>query len=278
MNKNFWLGLTAVIIWSTLSVLALPLTHVPAYLMTGLSFLVGSVFGIFHYRSFSLDYKVWLLGIFGFFGFHAIYFVAIRMAPPVSAQIIVEFWPILLVFFSVLILGGELHWNHIAGAVLKLIGLLIVGYEALLAGSNEVIGLSLAFLAAVIWALYSVGLKLVKPFSAFTNSGFCLASGILCLICHYFFEPPADLSSQDYFWIVMLGCGPLGLGFYCWDIAIKNGDPKQLGALSYLIIVLATLWLVIFGGQTISLQTLFALGLILVGSFIGNFKFTRAMA
>jgi drug/metabolite transporter (DMT)-like permease len=40
---------------------------------------------------------------------------------------------------------------------------------------------------------------------------------------------------------VALGLGPLGGAFYLWDAALKRGDPRQIGILSFLTPLLSTL-------------------------------------
>ena len=43
---------------------------------------------------------VWLVGIGGLFGYHALYFAALRRAPPADASLIAYLWPLLIVLFS----------------------------------------------------------------------------------------------------------------------------------------------------------------------------------
>jgi drug/metabolite transporter (DMT)-like permease len=47
--------------------------------------------------------------------------------------------------------------------------------------------------------------------------------------------------------IVALGIGPVGLAFYAWDIGMKRGDIRLLGAASYATPLLSTLLLVAVG-------------------------------
>jgi len=236
--------------------------------------LVGSLWGLFGLKGFSRRLSVWLLGLFGFFGFHAVYFFALRLCAPLKAQLVVEAWPILLVIFSSLCLRAPLHLWHWVGMILVMLGLGVVGYPSFTVqtGGTEPLGVTLAFVSGVIWALYSVGLRFVPPFSVATNAGFCFLTGILCLGCHFVFEESYVLTAYDWFWIFLMGAGPLGIAFYCWDYAIKHEDPRRLGALSYSITVLATTWLVLFGAQYFDLRMLASLSLIVVGSIFGNYR------
>src|SRR3546814_1148446 len=61
-------------------------------------------------------WPVWLTGIGGLFGYHALYFTALSHAPAVEASLICYLWPLLLVLFSALLPGERLRWWHLAGA------------------------------------------------------------------------------------------------------------------------------------------------------------------
>jgi drug/metabolite transporter (DMT)-like permease len=47
--------------------------------------------------------------------------------------------------------------------------------------------------------------------------------------------------------VLALGLGPVGLAFYAWDIGMKRGDIRVLGAASYAAPLISTLLLVLFG-------------------------------
>jgi len=66
-----------------------------------------------------------------------------------------------------------------------------------------------------------------------------------------------------------LGVGPAGGAFFLWDIGVKHGDIRALGALSYAAPVLSTLLLVI---SAVPCQCRFAGGLpaVAVGRGVGG--------
>ncbi len=79
-------------------------------------------------------------------------------------------------------------------------------------------------------------------------AGFCLATGLLSLLCHLVFETsvwPQEASAWAS--IVLLGLGPVGAAFYLWDIGCKRGDVRLLGVAAYAAPVLSTLILVATG-------------------------------
>ena len=106
--------------------------------------------------------------------------------------------------------------------------------------------------------------------SAAAIGSFGLVSGLLALACHALLEPRVALSARDLLLIALLGIGPLGGAFFLWDKALKLGDARQIGVLSYLTPLLSTLLLLWSTGRPLSwnvgLATLLILGAAVVGT------------
>jgi drug/metabolite transporter (DMT)-like permease len=192
---------------------------------------------------------VWALGVGGLFGYHALYFTALRLAPPADAGLISYLWPLLIVLFSGLLPGETLHWRPIAGALLGLIGTIVLfagkGFAPALVYAT---GYAVAFCCAFVWSGYSVLSRLFPRVPSVAVSGFCIVTAILAALCHLVFEQtvwPEDLA--QWFAVLLLGIGPVGLAFYVWDIGVKHGDIRLLGVASYAAPLLSTLFLVIAG-------------------------------
>jgi len=47
--------------------------------------------------------------------------------------------------------------------------------------------------------------------------------------------------------------GPLGAAFFLWDAALKRGDPRRIGVLSYLTPLASTLLLAVASGRPLTL-------------------------
>jgi drug/metabolite transporter (DMT)-like permease len=94
---------------------------------------------------------------------------------------------------------------------------------------------------------------------------FGLASGLLSLACHALLEPAVALDTHALLLIAALGIGPLGGAFYLWDAALKRGDPRQIGLLSFLTPLLSTLGLLLQRGEWPGVSILLA-ALMIVGA------------
>lgn len=259
MNAANLLALGAIALWASLAALGVALSHVPPFLLTGLSLLVGSLIALplsrFDLRSWRVPASTLALGVYGLFGFHFLLFIALRHAPPVQANLVNYLWPLGIVVMAPLFLPGvTLALRHVVAALAGFAGAAL----AILGGdSAEAVwawGYVPALGSAFIWASYSLLTRRVAAFPTAAIGSFAVVSGLLSLLCHAMLEPATDLSTGDLLLIALLGLGPLGGAFFLWDAALKRGDPRQIGVLSFLTPLLSTLVLLAVRGERPSLS------------------------
>src|SRR6195952_2412145 len=237
------IGLTAVLMWSLLAMLTMATGKIPAFQLAAMTFAVGAVvaFSSWIWRPDAFNALrqppiVWIVGVGGLFGYHALYFLALRFAPPAEAGLLNYLWPLLIVLFSSLLPGERLASHHIAGAVLGLIGtvLLFAGNAGGGFAPGQVPGLIAAFVAAFEWAAYSVMSRKLKSVPTDAVAGFCFATALLAAVVHLAVEVTVwPDGTMQWLAIIALGAGPVGAAFYAWDIGMKRGDIRVLGAASY---------------------------------------------
>src|SRR3954449_4932257 len=130
------IGLTAILMWSLLSVMTVATGRIPAFQLASMTFAIGAAVAfasfIFRPQAFAALKQpplIWLVGVGGLFGYHALYFLALRFAPPAEAGLLNYLWPLLIVLLSSALPGERLASHHIVGAVLGLAGtaLLLAG-------------------------------------------------------------------------------------------------------------------------------------------------------
>ncbi|MFM6985771.1 MAG: DMT family transporter [Hydrogenophaga sp.] len=268
MNAN-WLALGAIALWASLAALGVALSHVPPFLLTGLSLLIGSLIALplsrFDWRQWKVPPSTLALGVYGLFGFHFLLFIALRHAPPVQANLVNYLWPLGIVVMAPLFLPGvTLTSRHVLAALIGFAGaaLAILGRG----GSGEAVwawGYIPALASAFIWSSYSLLTKRVTPFPTAAIGSFALVSGVLSLVCHALLEPAVALSAKDGALIALLGLGPLGGAFFLWDAALKRGDARQIGVLSFLTPLLSTLALLATRGERPSASVAVAAAMII---------------
>jgi drug/metabolite transporter (DMT)-like permease len=272
------IGLSAIVMWSLLAVLTVATGRIPAFQLLAMTFAIGALVASANWirrphaiRAMRQPPLVWAVGVGGLFGYHALYFVALRLAPPAEAGLLNYLWPLLIVLLSSLLPGERLAPHHIVGAVLGLAGtvLLLTGNASTHFEAAHMAGFAAAFIAAFVWAGYSVMSRRLKAVPTDAVAGFCLATALLALAVHLNIEATVWPDSfGQWLAITALGLGPVGVAFYTWDIGMKRGDIRVLGAASYATPLLSTAFLILAGFAVPSANIALAAALIAGGGLI----------
>jgi len=274
MHYLFFSGL-AIFLWATLALMVTQLSHLPPFLMLAITLIIGGSLSLPQYRQWQLDWRLLLFGIGGIFGYHFLLFMALRLAEPIEANLINYLWPLLIVLLTPLFLSGfRLSARHVGGGLLGFTGvyLLVNGPGAIHFSSHAWLGYSLAFAAAFFWASYSLLSKRFTGMRTATVGLFCLLGGLLCLGVHALIEPSTVIHSRDWYFLIALGLGPMGIAFYAWDAGLKKGDPRVIGTLSYLTPLMSTGLLFLFTPRPFAWHLVVALLLIVGGAFVGSYR------
>jgi drug/metabolite transporter (DMT)-like permease len=134
---------------------------------------------------------------------------------------------------------------------------------------GQVPGLIAAFVAAFVWATYSVLSRRLKSVPTDAVAGFCAATALLAALVHGLVETTMwPETTTQWLSVVALGIGPVGAAFYTWDIGMKRGDIRVLGAASYATPLLSTGFLVLAGFAKASANIAVAAVLIAGGGLI----------
>jgi drug/metabolite transporter (DMT)-like permease len=273
-------GFGAVLLWALLALLTSLSGTVPPFQLAAMTFALGGLVGLLAMsrRPGSLaalrqPWPVWALGVGGLFGYHFLYFSALRAAPAVEASLIAYLWPLLIVIFSALLPGERLRWFHIAGAALGFAGaaLIVTGGRGLALNPAHAAGYGFALAAALVWAGYSVLSRRFATVPTDVVTGFCLATSALALLCHFLLETwVTPAGAVQWLAILALGLGPVGLAFFLWDRGVKLGDIQVLGAASYASPLLSTLVLVATGISPATWTVALACLLITAGAVLAS--------
>ena len=276
-NRATGIGFIAVLLWALLALFTVGSAPTPPLLLNTLCFAIGGTLGlIWAARTGALGslrrvpLRVYVFGTLGLFGYHALYFSALRLAPAAEAGLIAYLWPLLIVVLSGLLPGEKLRAGHLLGALVGFAGaaLIITGGGAGFS-VEYASGYALALLCALTWSGYSVLSRLVGNAPTASVTVFCLATAALSLPLHLMFEETVFPDTWvGWASIVGLGVGPVGLAFFVWDIGVKQGDIQLLGTSSYAAPLLSTIVLVVFGVAAPSSVLLWAALLITGGAVI----------
>jgi drug/metabolite transporter (DMT)-like permease len=264
-------ALGAIALWACLASLGVTLRHVPPFLLTGLALVIGSVPAWPLARQWKVPPRTLALGVYGLFAYHFLLFIALRIAPPVEANLVNYLWPLLIVLLAPVLLPGiALRPAHVLAGLAGFAGAAI----AILGGGGASGAWSWGYLPALgsafIWSTYSLWTRRVGAFPTAAVGLFGLVSGLLSLACHLALEPRVSLSARDLALIGVMGLGPLGAAFFLWDKALKTGDARHIGILSYITPLLSTSLLVLVTGQSFSVSIVAAAALIIGAAVLGT--------
>ncbi|HVN52797.1 MAG TPA: DMT family transporter [Anaerolineaceae bacterium] len=270
-------ALFTIFLWSFLAFFGSRLSHVPPFLLVGLALCISGLAGLIRMKDWRVPWQTLAVGVGGIFGYHFLYFSAFRYAPAVEANMINYLWPLLIVLLTPVYLpGNSLHAQHLIGAAMGLAGsMLIITGGSFSLDLQNLPGYLLAAGAAVTWASYSLLTRRLRHFPTGTVGAFCLFSGLLSLSLFGLESwatrsPLPVLTTTDWIYLILIGLGPMGLAFFTWDAALKHGDPRIIGALTYMTPLSSTFVLVVLGGRSLSGVSAVALAFILGGVLVSS--------
>jgi drug/metabolite transporter (DMT)-like permease len=280
LRRGTLVGATAILLWATLAALTTLSGRIPPFQLLAMSFSLAFLIGLWLWRReggpvrrhFRLPASVWALGLYGLFGYHFAYFMALRNAPPVEAGLIAYLWPLLIVLLAAFLPGERLRHHQMIGALAGFAGaaLLVTRGQGLVFERQYLTGYSFALACALIWSSYSVLSRRAGHVPTSAVGAFCGATALLALVCHFLFETTVWPTGGQWPAVIALGLGPVGAAFYTWDFGVKRGNIQTLGAFAYAAPLLSTLLLIALGLAEPTWILAVACVLIVGGAFIAG--------
>ena len=215
--------------------------------------------------------KVSLLGVWGIFLYHYVYYIALDFVPIAEGAILATTWSFWIVVFSSLYIFKRLKMSILLTALIGLFGagLVIGAGKDLVFSLDYMKGYLLALSCGLIWSSFSVGLSRLnlteEPMTVFTIYAAILSSVLFLATLPHEMPTTNGLLSALY-----LGCVPLGLSFFLWNRAMTGGNLVVIGFLSYLTPPLSVLLVAVIRREPVSSQVLLGMAVILAASVIGK--------
>ena len=275
------LALAAIVLWGTLAWLGVRLSAVPPFLLVGTALGIAGVLSLPTWRQWRFSWRVIALGVYGLFGYHFLLFIALRLAPPVSANLVAYLWPLLIVLLSPWFdRSVHLSGRHVLGGAMGFAGAVLAitngRWSVDLGATNAGWGYLAALGCAFIWSTYTLaGQRMQRSGHGFPNATvglFCLVSGALALACHAWLEAPYRFVTSDAWPLAVLAIGPMGAAFFLWDAAFRRGDARTIGTLAYLTPLLSTALLGFDDPSRFGWPIVVALALVIGGAWVGTRK------
>ena len=166
-----------------------------------------------------------------------------------TAAMLVNTGPILIAILAGILLREGFPPRLFAGCAVAFLGAILIGIGST-DGARSLLGVALCLLAA---SAYAVAVVVQKPVLARVSSlqvtwlG-CVAAMVVCLpFAPSLASETADAGASAVAWVIYLGLVPTALGFVTWAFALNRTSAGRMGALAYLIPVVAVVlgWVVL---------------------------------
>ncbi|WP_082546594.1 EamA family transporter [Rhizobium sp. Root483D2] len=270
VRKYTILTAPCVFAWSLWPVLAISAADLPPIFATSLFFGAGFLFYcIFAILSgakltFISDTPPLLLavGTLGLSGNVAFFNLGIRYSDPVLVNIIAYSWPIFTSVIAYFLGLARLNKLAVLGLVISFIGVAVLFYGQI---DPSWIGLCAASFSALCWGTYSA---VRKYWAASTGGEMAAFAGVSALLLFVVSALTGDISMPNSSMIMvvfLVGLIPVAIGNTLWDIGMVRGNQVILSALAFATPILATCWLAIWGGSTVSQGVVISLLIVIVG-------------
>jgi drug/metabolite transporter (DMT)-like permease len=290
-SLDWLLLLSLVVIWGSsfvMSKMVVPYLD-PAWIAT-LRLWIGTVslgaIALYQYTDFprdvtSIKHYFWL-GLIG----NALPFFAItwglQFIPTGVTGLFMGAIPLIVIALAHFMLPGErLTPPRLIGFTLGFIGIVVLigpqKFTSLNFSGWELWGQLAVLVGSLLYGINSVSTKWLNVKGSIAVSAAVLAAGAISstAIALLFAKTPMDLGSMPLpalLALIGLGLLPTGLATAIWFKAVERTSPTFISMSNYLIPVYALIFGAILLGETIELNVLVALGLILCGIFISRKK------
>lgn len=270
-------GLIAILLWSSSSLLISFTADVPALLFVSLTqfccfailslrWIVKAINPIPYFYG---NVRILLFTMFGLGSNTLCLVYALRLAPVEEANLINYLWPMLSLLAASFLPDQRFRLEYIIGGLIGFIGVAFLILKDPVNGFTLSSGHIIAFIGALIWALYSTGTRLIKDKSSDYVAVAFLMNACFLFAAHMFLEESWSADLQSLGFIGLLGATS-GISYSLWDFAMKHGHIQMLAVLSNAMPLLSTLYLILFGMAAFTVHVIVAAVLIVLGTLIAS--------
>lgn len=282
MNKHdAGIGLIVVVLWGlTFIAIKLGLGNVPPLMLAAIRFIVVCLPAIFFLPRPPVPWK-WLiaLGLTINVGQFAFLFMGIKLGMPAGlASLIHQSQAFFTLFFAVLLIGEQWHWNHVVGLIIAAGGMVVIAFQQ--GSSMTAIGFWLNVAGAASWGMGNVIMRRatqgVPPFSMLALIVWAGAVAILPLtLLSFIIEGPAawqaaahSINLTTVASIIYLGYFATLGGYGLWGQLLSRYPAAVVAPFALLVPVVGMSSAALFLGEAFSLQQLIGALLLMTGLLV----------
>ena len=285
-TKVYLLMIMSTIFWAGAFIAAkLSSPFIPPFTLTFLRFLIATIvlYIIMKYKKQKLykltkkDIPVFLItGIVGMFGYHVLFFIAVKYTTAINSSIIGASNPIITAILSIIFLKDKVTYKRVLGIILSFIGVFLT-----LTNANLDIVKSFSFnkgdlimlVAVVMWASYSVFSKWVMPrYSPLTLTFYSFLFCTIIIIPFVIYEAPWKLVKfipyYSYTSVIYMSIFPSVIGYLVQQMSIKQIGPSKTSIFINLVPIFSIILSVLILKEALNPIKLLTAALIILGVYI----------
>lgn len=255
MNRYTWMGLSTILIWSSLvGIVKLVTESLSPVQGVALIYSFSALFilTITGLPKISKMSKTYLLACGALFiGYEIVFLLSIALSQNRDQVMVIAMinylWPPLMIIFSIVAKQLNYRWPVILGFILAVIGLMLVVNSDILNVVKLVhiiqqnpIAYIFAFIGALMWPIYSV---LTKKHAQGQNGVplFFIISVATLWVVHFIINEPFVRPAVE-MWLAIAVLGSLvGVAYSNWNQSMQYGNMKLLITATYFMPILSTL-------------------------------------
>ena len=219
-----------------------------------------------------------LLGASGFFGFNAIYFVALKHSTASHSALVTGAGPVLTALLSVVLISERLGVAKLVGIGVSTLGVAVVVASSAggLGGEATVMGDVLLIAGQGVWVLYTIyarfAMQRFSPIAVTAYSCFFGAALLLPLALLTDFSLPLLQAAPAGMWLAIgySGTASMVLAYVLWNVGVKKIGATRTAVFTNLTPIWGVLLSALIAGETISIYHLIAGVLIIGGVWLTN--------
>ncbi len=192
------------------------------------------------------------------------------------AAIIISINPVFTMIFSHFLVSDKFTVKKAIVLALYVIGLVIVANPFSLGEGNDIVGVLIVLVASVAFGLYTaLGKKKIAKLGGMAQNSFSflLGSGILLIIMLFMKSPIiSGITLENLSLVLYLGVFVTGVGYYCFVKAIQLSSPSTASIAFFIKPILAIVLAFVILGETITINKIIGVSLVVVGSLINIVK------
>ena len=220
------------------------------------------------------------LGLLNPFLYYLVLFKAYDLLPAQEAQPLNYTWALTLAFLSVPLLGQRLALRDVLAGLVSYSGVLVISVRGDVSGLrfSDPLGVALALVSTVIWALYWIyNAKDKRDPVAGLWLNFVLGFPFVAAAC-WLFSDVRVVSLPGLLGAAYVGTFEMGVTFVCWLMALRlAANTAQVGYLIFISPFLSLVFINLLVGEVIRLTTFAGLGLIVAGLVVQHAERVRRL-